>query len=107
MEALTELASLSPELRTSKIKADRRIFETFSDIIVDDLASQPSSSTSFPPSPSKHPPSKLDVPFDLSDRDRRRIRIIPLPLTVEIPGTGGTKESISYPSWDRYMVKLV
>ena len=66
--------------------------------------SSPSSSRINRPSPS--PPSKM-IPFDLTVRDKRRLKLIFQPLTVEIPGTDGQKESFAYPSWDRYDIKLL
>jgi hypothetical protein len=46
-------------------------------------------------------------PFELTDRDRRRLKLTVRPLTIDIPSSPCEKESFAYPSWDRFDVKPV
>lgn len=51
--------------------------------------------------------SAKNLPFELADRDKRRLKFTLRPLMVEIPSKPSEKESFAYPSWDRYDVKPV
>lgn len=53
------------------------------------------------------PPNSKTLPFELTERDKRKLKITLLPLTVDLPGALSDKESFAYPSWERYVVKLL
>lgn len=65
-------------------------------------------SGSSPPSTrTKQKAAQPPCPFELTDRDRRRLKLTVRPLTIDIPSSPCEKESFAYPSWDRFDVKPV
>ncbi|KAF8589858.1 hypothetical protein K439DRAFT_1628382 [Ramaria rubella] len=92
-EALSELSSLvSPQPAHASTAAS---------------TSSPSSSSSshllniHPAPPDKH--QKPPLPFALHDVDRRRLKVVSLPLELPVP----RMESLNYPSWERFEVRRV
>jgi len=67
----------------------------------------PASGSSPSSSRTMRKPPLTTSPFELTDRDKRRLKFTLRPLTVEIPSQPSEKESFAYPSWDRYDVKPV
>jgi hypothetical protein len=54
-----------------------------------------------PAPPEKH--KKPPLPFVLHDVDRRRLKVVALPLELPVP----RMETLNYPSWDRFEVRRV
>lgn len=50
------------------------------------------------------PDSSFLSPFECTERDKRRLKLILRPLTVD---SEPEKENFAYPSWDRYDVKVL
>lgn len=94
-EALAELSSLvTPQVGHASQAADSS-------------SSSPSSSSSshllhiHPAPPGKH--RKPPLPFALYDVDRRKLKVVSLPLELPVP----RMETLNYPSWDRFEVRRV
>jgi hypothetical protein len=104
-EALEELASLLPPSPPPTSPLPPQPLASCS--------TSPKSSRILSSIPHKEPSA---FPFPLYDTDLRKLKIVPLPLTIDaaeyglssLPGLAcGQRETFSYPNWERYNVKRV
>jgi hypothetical protein len=87
-EAISELEALCPPSRERVV-----------------TPSSGGASTSAPTSPVKQPRKAKTIPFELSDSDQIKLKVLGISLTLQMPDSYSGAETFTYPSWERYRVE--